>query len=156
MRDIVSVTFLNWIFCHHKKLFVFQKSVAVIQDISSARWWWIVFVVWLTDERRSALLPVVTICQRSSSSRFSDTPPAGSEPVQNLRSGLIEWSCAATITTTPRHELRLSFFKDYFTFEKKFQSLQNICVLFLNTHLIKFLKFIKFWIQADQNTLTLI
>ena len=41
-------------------------------------------------------------CQRSSPSRISDTPLAGFEPAQNLSSGLVEWSCAATITTTPR------------------------------------------------------
>ena len=45
-------------------------------------------------------------CQRSSPSRISDTPRTGFEPVQNLSSGLVEWSCAAVITTTPwRHSL---------------------------------------------------
>ena len=38
--------------------------------------------------------------QRSSPSRISDTPWAGFEPAQNLSSGLVEWSCAAVITTT--------------------------------------------------------
>ena len=41
-------------------------------------------------------------CQRSSPSRISDTPRAGFEPAQNLSSGLVEWSCAVVITTTPR------------------------------------------------------
>ena len=41
-------------------------------------------------------------CQRSSPSRISDTPRAGFEPAQNLNWGLVEWSCAAVITTTPR------------------------------------------------------
>ena len=41
-------------------------------------------------------------CQRSSPSRISDTPRAGFEPAQNLSSGLVEWSCVAVITTTPR------------------------------------------------------
>ena len=41
-------------------------------------------------------------CQRSSPSRISDTPRAGFEPAQNLSSGLLEWSCAVVITTTPR------------------------------------------------------
>ena len=40
-------------------------------------------------------------CQRSSPSRISDTPQAGFEPAQNLSSGLVEWSCAVVITTTP-------------------------------------------------------
>ena len=41
-------------------------------------------------------------CQRSSPSSFSDTPWAGFEPAQSLSSGLVEWSCAVLITTTPR------------------------------------------------------
>ena len=41
-------------------------------------------------------------CQRSSPSRISDTPRAGSEPAQNLSSGFVEWNCAIVITTTPR------------------------------------------------------
>ena len=41
-------------------------------------------------------------CQWSSPSRISDMLRAGFEPAQNLSSGLIEWSCAVVITTTPR------------------------------------------------------
>ena len=41
-------------------------------------------------------------CQWSSPSRISDMSRAGFEPAQNLSSGLIEWSCAVVITTTPR------------------------------------------------------
>ena len=41
-------------------------------------------------------------CLRSSPSRISDKPWAGHEPAQNLSSGLVEWSCAVVITTTPR------------------------------------------------------
>ena len=44
-------------------------------------------------------------CQRSSPSRISDTPRAGFEPKQNLSSGLVEWSCAVVITTTPRRHI---------------------------------------------------
>ena len=40
-------------------------------------------------------------CQRSSPSQISNTPQAGFEPAQNLSSGLVEWSCAVVITTTP-------------------------------------------------------
>ena len=40
-------------------------------------------------------------CQRSSPSRISDMLQAGFEPVQNLSSGFLEWSCAVVITTTP-------------------------------------------------------
>ena len=49
-------------------------------------------------------------CQRSSPSRISDTPRAGFEPVQDLSSGLLEWSRAVMITTTPRRQIwRLTF-----------------------------------------------
>ena len=43
-------------------------------------------------------------CQRPSPSRISDTPQARFEPVQNLSSGLTEWSCAVVITTSPRRQ----------------------------------------------------
>ena len=42
-------------------------------------------------------------CQRSSTSRVSNMLQTGFEPAQNLSSGLVEWSCAVVITTTPRH-----------------------------------------------------
>ena len=42
-------------------------------------------------------------CHRSSPSRISDTSRAELEPVQNLSSDLVEWSCAVVITITPRH-----------------------------------------------------
>ena len=41
-------------------------------------------------------------CQRSSPSRISDTPRTGFKPAQNLSSGLVGWSCAVVIPTTPR------------------------------------------------------
>ena len=40
--------------------------------------------------------------QRSSPLRISDTLRAEFEPAQNFSSGLVEWSCAVVITTTPR------------------------------------------------------
>ena len=39
-------------------------------------------------------------CQRSSQSQFFDTARAGFEPVQNLRLGLVESSCAVVIITS--------------------------------------------------------
>ena len=51
-------------------------------------------------------------------------------------------------------KLNLIFFKAYFTFEKKFQTWQQISAIFLNTYLIKFFLFIKFKIQANQKSLT--
>ena len=44
-------------------------------------------------------------CQRSSALLISNTPRAGFQPAQNLSSGLVEWSYAVVITTTPqRHK----------------------------------------------------
>ena len=63
--------------------------------------WWIVFVVWSTDERRLALFPARTIV-RDPHHREYPARRAGFEPAQNLSSGLVEWSCAVVITTTPR------------------------------------------------------
>ena len=40
-------------------------------------------------------------CQRSSPSRISDRPRVGFEPAQSLSSGLVPWSCAVVISTTP-------------------------------------------------------
>ena len=64
--------------------------------------WWIVFVVWLTYERRLALFPVGTIVRdphhlKSPIRRHA----AGFQPVQNLSSGVSEWICAVEITITP-------------------------------------------------------
>ena len=39
-------------------------------------------------------------CQRSSTSRISDTPRTGFEPAQNLSSGFAEWSCTVVMSTT--------------------------------------------------------
>ena len=44
-------------------------------------------------------------CQRSSPPQISNTPQAEFEPAQNLSSGLVEWSCAVVITTTPRRQV---------------------------------------------------
>ena len=57
----------------------------------------------MVDRRKAfSLISSLDHCQRSSPSRISDTPRAGFEPVQNLSSGFVEWSCAIVITTTPR------------------------------------------------------
>ena len=83
----VHYFFLGWI-----KLYLPNK-------ITLNWWWWIVFVIWLTDERRNH-------CQRSSPLRISDIPRSGFAPAKNLSSGLVEWCCAVVITTTP---LRISY-----------------------------------------------
>ena len=41
-------------------------------------------------------------CQRPSPLWISNTPWAGFKPVQNLSSGLVEWTCAIVITTKPQ------------------------------------------------------
>ena len=58
----------------------------------------------MVDQRKAfSLISSWDHCQRSSPSQISDTPQAGFEPAQNLSSGLVEWNCAAVITTTPLH-----------------------------------------------------
>ena len=64
-------------------------------------WWWIIFVVWLTNKRRLALFPVGTIVRDP---HHCESPTRCKQGL-NLRrtdSGLVEWSCAVVITTTPR------------------------------------------------------
>ena len=57
----------------------------------------------MVDRRKAfSLISSREHCQRSSPSRISDMRGAGFEPAQNLSSGLVEWSCAVVITTTPR------------------------------------------------------
>ena len=51
-------------------------------------------------------------CQRSSPSRISDTPRARSKPMQNLSSGLVDWSCAVVVTTTPPRDNRWYYVRD--------------------------------------------
>ena len=56
----------------------------------------------VVDRRKTfSLLSSRNYCQRSSPLWISDTSRAGFEPAQNLSLGLLEWSCAIVITTTP-------------------------------------------------------
>ena len=68
----------------------------------------------MVDRRKAfSLISSRDHCQRSSPSRISDMPRAGFEPAQGLSSGLLEWSCAVVITTTPRrHKLLWMGFKN--------------------------------------------
>ena len=64
----------------------------------------------MVDRRKAlSLISSRDHCQRSSSSRISDTPRAGFEPVQNQSSGFVEWSCAVVITITPRRHTTFFF-----------------------------------------------
>ena len=55
----------------------------------------------MVDRRKTfSLISSRDHCQRSSPSRISDTPRAGFEPAWS--SGLVQWSYAVVITTTPR------------------------------------------------------
>ena len=68
----------------------------------------------MVDRRKAfSLISSRDHCQRSSPSRISDT---GFELAQNLSSGLVEWSCAVVITTTPRR-LIYSVFSVFFQCE---------------------------------------
>ena len=67
----------------------------------------------MVDRRKAfSLISSRDHCQRSSPSRISDTPRAVSKPTQNVSSGLVEWSFAVVITTTPRK--KRFFSKDLF------------------------------------------
>ena len=58
----------------------------------------------MVDRRKAfSLLSSRHYCQRSSPSRFSDTPRGGFEPAHNLHSNLIKWACTLVITTIPQH-----------------------------------------------------
>ena len=81
-----------------------QKNPNKISDkvttLSDILWrWWIIFVVWLTDERRLALFPAGNV--RDLHHRES---PTHREQHLNLRKtlslGFVEWSCAVVITTS--------------------------------------------------------
>ena len=88
------------------------------------RWTWQCFLTKLALKERDAVIVMMMMncfcgmvdwrkefslisswdhCQRSSPLQISDTPRAEFEPVQNLSSGLVEWSCAVVITTTPQN-----------------------------------------------------
>ena len=54
-------------------------------------------------------------CQISSPSWISDTPQAVFEPAQYLSLGIVEWSCAMLIATTPRSHIYIGYYKsDYY------------------------------------------
>ena len=60
----------------------------------------------MVDRRKAfVLISSGDHCQRSSPSLISYMPRSGFEPAQSLSSGLVEWSFAVVITTTPqRHQ----------------------------------------------------
>ena len=62
----------------------------------------------MVDRRKAfSLISSRDHCQRSSPSPISDTPRAGFEHAQNLSSGLVVWSCAVVITTTPQRHNKI-------------------------------------------------
>ena len=67
--------------------------------------------------------------QRSSPSWISNMPQAGFEPVQNLSSCFVEWSCAVMITTTPwRH-----YYEEYICtkLRKRSMNVKQLCFVCL-------------------------
>ena len=52
-------------------------------------------------------------CQRSSPLRISDTSQARFECPENLSSGLVEWSCAVVVSTTPGRHWELGSLNEY-------------------------------------------
>ena len=76
--------------------------------------WWKNCFCGIVDQRKAfSLISSRDHCQRSSPSRISDMPQAGFQPAQNLSSGLVEWSCAVVITTTPLLRYNSYFFGTY-------------------------------------------
>ena len=80
-------------------------------------------------------------CQRSSPLRISNTPQVGFEPAQNLSSGLVEWSFAVVITTTPRrYNLQYSDSKNcLITLDVFFITNHGFCIITAWMHYILFL-----------------
>ena len=78
---------------------------------------------WSMIDRRKAFSVISSRdhCQRSSSSRISNTSWARFEPAQNLSSGFVQWSCAVVIATTP--SIYLS--NNNFCYQKNRQRLQE-------------------------------
>ena len=75
-------------------------------------------------------------CQRSSPFPISDKLQAGFEPAQDLSSGLVEWSCAVVIITTPRYYCMIVFSIIFLSIISLMQSVNgaqflNITFLFL-------------------------
>ena len=103
----------------------------------------------LVDQRKAfSLISSQDHCQRSSPLQISDMPQAGFEPAQNLSLGLVEWSCAVVITTTPQCHmvctLNSNMFKTNLVYTAKFGVLRAVKTSILSTlsyvlcHLEKF------------------
>ena len=76
----------------------------------------------MVDRRKAfSLISSQDHCQRSS--RISNMPRAGFKPEQNLSSGLVEWSCAVVITTTPRRHKALAIKLRNFDFQSHWNTL---------------------------------
>ena len=90
--------------CQAMKFLWTQNWTPAKQDFWMWWWWWIVFVVWLADEMCLAFFSAGSIVRDPHHrERYTgDTLQAGFEPAQNLISGLVQWSCAEVVTTTPQ------------------------------------------------------
>ena len=88
-----------WV-CHvFWRFFHFRKYIKLsTKCFFTLWWWWVVFVEWLTDERRLALFPAGTIGTESHH-RKSPTHRKGFESALNCSSVFFEWSFAVVITT---------------------------------------------------------
>ena len=75
--------------------------------------------------------------QKSSPSRTSNISQAGFEPVQNLSSGFIEWSCTMVIITTPQNHTNLKRLWS----QTSLSSLSSLCrciqIFWLTFHLVR-------------------
>ena len=96
---------LNFRWPQNRKLFSSRFINAV--HLAHAQMMMNCFCGMVDRRKRFSLISSRDHCQISSPSRISHTPRAGFEPAQNLSSGLVEWSCAVVITTTPRRHYDL-------------------------------------------------
>ena len=102
---------INWIgilllylidFFYFSMVFLIRFSKFFLKQIQVHCWWMMNCFCGMVEWRRAfSLVSTRDHRQRSSPSRISETPWAEFETAQNLSFRLVEWSCAAVITTTP-------------------------------------------------------
>ena len=97
---------------------VWLNGWVFVYEISVCGWIDELFCICVMVDWRNAisLLSSQDDCQRSSPLRISNTLRAGFRPPQNLSSGLVEWSCAVVITTTPRRHKSSCSHLEYLVF----------------------------------------
>ena len=97
---------------------------------------------------------MIFFCMIDSLSQISDTPQTGFEPAQNLNSGLVEWSCALVITTTPSLTWNIaSLWSYYANWWQKFSNKLKY-LIFIKKTTNGGMKFGLKWIKKSRNSVT--